>query len=96
MAFYGSTPVYWPVLELHDRAELGTRLHDMSKQGAWDRMAELIDDDLVDAVAVSVTDPRTGAVELRRRFDGVVDRLGFTTPYRADPAALRGLLTELT
>lgn len=95
MAFYGSTPAYLPILELHDRDELGPRLREMSKQGEWDRMAELIDDEFLDAVAVTVTDPAEAAAELHGRFDGVVGRLGFNTPYQPNRELLVGLLRAL-
>ncbi|WP_312870570.1 TIGR03617 family F420-dependent LLM class oxidoreductase [Gordonia asplenii] len=91
IAFYASTPAYWPILELHDRAAIGPRLREMSKQGKWIEMADVVDDELVDAVAVTVEDVESGATELRRRFDGVVDRIGFNTPYQADPAILAAL-----
>jgi probable F420-dependent oxidoreductase len=95
MAFYGSTQAYWPILALHDRQELGPRLRDLSKKGEWDRMTDLIDDEFLDAVAVTVRSPAEAADELRRRFDGIVDRLGFNTPYAADPILLTGLLRAL-
>ncbi|WP_063055575.1 TIGR03617 family F420-dependent LLM class oxidoreductase [Nocardia salmonicida] len=94
LAFYGSTPAYWPILELHDQAELGPRLKEMSKSGEWDRMAELIDDDFLDAVAITATDPARAAAQLHERYDGIVGRLGFNTPYRADPTLLTELLRE--
>jgi hypothetical protein len=94
LAFYGSTPAYWPILELHDRAELGPRLKGMSKSGEWDRMAELIDDDFLDAVAITATDPARAAAQLHERYDGIVGRLGFNTPYRVDPTLLTELLRE--
>ncbi|MFQ6396080.1 TIGR03617 family F420-dependent LLM class oxidoreductase [Nocardia sp. KC 131] len=94
LAFYGSTPAYWPILELHDRAELGPRLKDMSKAGGWDGMTDLIDDAFLDAVAITVTDPAQAAAQLHERYDGIVERLGFNTPYKVDPALLAELLRE--
>ena len=35
IAFYGSTPAYWPVLDLHGLGDLGRKLNTMSKQGQW-------------------------------------------------------------
>ncbi len=95
LAFYGSTPAYWPILERHDRGELGPRLKDLSKQGEWDRMADLIDDEFLDAASVTVTDPARAAEQLHERFGGIVGRLGFNTPYKADPALLADLLRAL-
>lgn len=95
IGFYGSTTAYWPILERHDRAGLGPRLRDLSRSGDWAAMASLIDDELIDAVAVTVTDPAAAAGELHRRFGGIVDRLGFNTPYPADPALLAELRTAV-
>ncbi|MFW0788811.1 TIGR03617 family F420-dependent LLM class oxidoreductase [Gordonia sp. CPCC 205333] len=95
ISFYASTPAYWPILELHDRAAIGPQLRELSKQGKWIEMADLVDDGLVDTIAVTVTDPASGATELARRFGGVVDRLGFNTPYQADDAILAALAAAI-
>lgn len=95
VAFYGSTPAYHPVLEAVGRAELGPRLHELSRAGDWTAMAQMVDDALVDAVAVTVDDIGSGAAELVDRYGPWVDRLGFNTPYRADPALLADLAAEV-
>ncbi len=84
LAFYGSTPAYRPVLELHGWGDLQTDLNTLSKQGKWQEMADLIDDEVVDTFAVvAPLDELVPAV--RRRFDGLVDRFCFYAPYDADP-----------
>ena len=45
IAFYGSTPAYRRVLELHGWGDLQTELNTLSKQGEWDEMGRRIDDD---------------------------------------------------
>ena len=52
LAFYGSTPAYRPVLELHGWGDLQTELNTLSKRGAWEEMADLIDDEMLDTFAV--------------------------------------------
>jgi probable F420-dependent oxidoreductase len=52
IAFYGSTPAYRKVLELHGWGELHTELYRLSRQGEWDVMGSLIDADTLDAFAV--------------------------------------------
>ena len=47
VAFYGSTPGYWPVLEVHGLHDLGRKLNVMSKTGQWDKMSAEISDDVV-------------------------------------------------
>jgi len=45
IAFYGSTPAYRPVLELHGWGEMQEELNRLSKGGDWVKMGEVIDDD---------------------------------------------------
>jgi probable F420-dependent oxidoreductase len=73
LAFYGSTPAYRPVLELHGWGDLQTELNNLSKQGKWDEMADLIDDEVVETFAV-VESLENLVPTIRRRFDGIVDR----------------------
>jgi probable F420-dependent oxidoreductase len=80
IAFYGSTPAYRPVLEIHGWGELQDRLNAMSKRGEWDAMGELIADDVLHTFAV-VGEPDEVVRELRRRFGGIVDRLALSVPH---------------
>ena len=87
IAFYGSTPAYRTVLELHGWGELGERLHAMSREGRWAEMGPLLDDDVLDAFAV-VGPPAEVGAEVVRRYGDVLDRLTLYTPYDADPALM--------
>ena len=72
IGFYGSTPSYWPVFELHGLQDLGHKLNEMSKQGQWQEMTAEIPDDLVhEFAAVGRFDEIAGAIE--KRFGGMVD-----------------------
>lgn len=72
IGFYGSTPAYWPVLELHGLGGLGQELNTLSKQGRWPEMTRLIPDEVVELfAAVGTHDRIAGAVE--RRFGGMID-----------------------
>jgi probable F420-dependent oxidoreductase len=84
IAFYGSTPAYRPVLELHGWGELQDDLNRLSKEGKWAEMAGLIDDDILDTFAV-VGEPEAIAPGLHARFGDVIDRLSFYAPYKSDP-----------
>lgn len=55
IGFYGSTPSYWPVFEIHGLTELGPKLNAMSKAGEWDAMTQEIDDDLIELFCASGT-----------------------------------------
>jgi probable F420-dependent oxidoreductase len=60
VSFYGSTPAYRPVLELHGWGDLQTELNGLSKQGKWGDMANLIDDEILHTFAVECDLDRTG------------------------------------
>lgn len=90
IAFYGSTPSYRPVLELHGWGELHEKLNQLSRRGAWAEMAGLIDDDVLDAFSVS-GDAETVARALRQRFGDVVDRISLYTPYPIEAARVRAV-----
>jgi hypothetical protein len=47
VAFYGSTPSYWPVFEHHGLGDLGRKLNAMTKQGQWEKIAAVIPDDVL-------------------------------------------------
>jgi probable F420-dependent oxidoreductase len=94
IAFYGSTPNYRPVLDLHGWGELQPELNALSKQGKWVEMGELVDDEMLSTFAV-VAGPEGVGRELARRYGGVVDRCSFYAPYRSDPAQWRSVITDL-
>ena len=91
LAFYGSTPAYRAVLELHGWGDLSTELNTLSKRGRWEEMAELIDDDVLNTFAV-VGEVDDLAGEIRRRFDGLVDRFNFYAPYPMAPGRWANVL----
>ena len=74
IAFYGSTPAYRKVLELHGWGDLHTELHRLSLAGEWDTMGSLIDDEMLAAFAV-VGPVDSIAAALKNRCEGVVDRV---------------------
>ena len=94
IAFYGSTPAYRPVLELHGWGSVQDGLNALSKQGRWVEMGDLITDEILDAFAV-VGEPEAIAPELRSRYGDVVDRISFYAPYTSDPARWQQVFTEL-
>ena len=74
IAFYGSTPAYRKVLDLHGWGDLHVELHRLSREGEWDAMGRLVDDDVLDAFAVVAPLPEL-ANALVARCDGVIDRV---------------------
>jgi len=91
IAFYGSTPAYRPVLELHGWGDLQDELNRLSKQGEWVQMGELVDDDVLDAFAV-VAEPEDIPKVLLERYGDLVDRISFYAPYRSDPERWKSVL----
>jgi len=72
VAFYGSTPAYRGVFDLHGFADLGVKLTEMSKQGQWKQMAAQVPDEVLDLfVARATYDNLPAAIE--KRYGGIVD-----------------------
>ena len=94
IAFYGSTPAYRGVLDLHGWGGLQDDLNKMSKEGKWVEMAELIDDDILNTFAV-VGEPEQIAPELKRRYGDVIDRISFYAPYKSNPERWAPVLDAL-
>jgi probable F420-dependent oxidoreductase len=80
IAFYGSTPAYRGVLELHGWGDLQPELNRLSKEGRWDDMGAAIDDEVLETFAV-VAEPDQVAAELRARWGGLIDRVSFYAPF---------------
>jgi probable F420-dependent oxidoreductase len=94
IAFYGSTPAYRPVLELHGWGNLQVELNALSRSGRWATMGELIDDDVLHAFAVACPLDQV-APAIVERFGGAVDRTSFSGPITADPERRREVVAAL-
>ena len=94
IAFYGSTPAYRPVLELHGWGDLQDELQAMTRRGEWDRMGALIDDEMLHAFAV-VGSPEEAIAEVKRRYGDVATRITLTLPEDRDEARWRALFDSL-
>ena len=74
VAFYGSTPAYYPVLAIHGLEDLGHKLNALTRQGRWSEMANEVPDDVAHLfAAVGRHDQIVAAID--RRFGGLVDAL---------------------
>jgi probable F420-dependent oxidoreductase len=94
VSFYGSTPAYRPVLELHGWGDLQTELNGLSKQGKWGDMANLIDDEILHTFAVECELDEV-ADKLIERFGGALDRTGFYTQLTSDAEAKAEIIRKL-
>jgi probable F420-dependent oxidoreductase len=93
IAFYGSTPAYRGVLELHGWGELQSELNAMSKRGEWDAMGTRVNDEMLEQFAI-VAQPREVPGQLRRRYGDAIDRVLATFAF-ADDAERKRALAEL-
>lgn len=87
IAFYGSTPAYHCVLELHGWGDLGSTLNALSRSdapGRWKHMGDLIDDEMLEAFAIVAEPDRLGPA-IAERYGDIVDRFNFYAPYQHDP-----------
>ncbi len=94
IAFYGSTPAYKGVFELHGWDDLHPLLNTLSKQGKWEEMGTAINDEVLDAFAVVAT-PDKVAGELLKRFSDLLDRLSFYAPYGGDRDVFSQIVADL-
>jgi probable F420-dependent oxidoreductase len=84
VGFYGSTPAYRGVLELHGWGGLGDELTELSKRGDWGGLSTLIDEEMLHTFAVIGT-PDEVVAELKRRYGDVATRVLLPVPAGADP-----------
>ena len=94
IAFYGSTPAYRPVLDLHGWGDLQEELNRLSKDGRWAEMGDLIDDDMLVTFAVVAPIDRVAGA-LKERWGDVLDRLSFYAPYDTDRAQWDEVIADL-
>ncbi len=79
LAFYGSTPAYRPVLDVHGWGDLQPELNALSKQGRWAEMGGLITDEVLHTIAACGR-PAEIAAHIRRRCDGIADTVCLYQP----------------
>ncbi len=90
LAFYGSTPAYRSVLELHGWSALQEELNRLSKQGRWAEMGSLVDDEILHTFAV--VGPWENVLRrLRARAAAGIDRLLCTFDLGGTDAAAERL-----
>ncbi|MDW3217608.1 MAG: TIGR03617 family F420-dependent LLM class oxidoreductase [Acidimicrobiales bacterium] len=93
LAFYGSTPAYRVTLDHHGLGDLQPRLREITKGGDWSTLGDLIDDEVLDLLAVRGT-PEECAARLRAEYGSLADRLSLTVST-ATPAALAQMLAAM-
>ena len=82
ISFYGSTPAYRIVLDETGHGGIAKELSALARSGEWAAMPKLIPDALLEQIAV-IAKPKDLAAAIRRRYDGVLDRVSLYFPIRA-------------
>jgi probable F420-dependent oxidoreductase len=93
IAFYASTPAYLPVLQCHGWDDLHVAAKRLSKEGKWAEMAGLIDDEILNTIAVVGT-PAEIAAKIAERFAGRADRIS-PVAYAPDVELLAAMCREI-
>lgn len=97
IAFYASTPSYRAVLDASGW-DIGDELHAMSRRGEWDKMPDLISDEMLAEVGIVAPVDRVAAA-IRERYGDRLQRVGFYSigsVLQTDPDALKSVLAELS
>jgi probable F420-dependent oxidoreductase len=84
LAFYGTTPAYLPVFELHGYGALHPELQRLARADRWQEMAGLVDDELIETIAV-VGEPHEIAPKIRERLSGISDSVSLVNNRAPDP-----------
>jgi len=80
VAFYASTPDYKGVLDQHGLGDLQPKLRQMTREGAWERMAAEIPDEVLDLFCIS-GDPAGLCEGFAERWSGLVDQISLPVEY---------------
>ena len=72
---------------------LQPELNKLSKQGRWDEMGGLIDDDFLAAFCICA-EPGEVAAALKAKYAGHATRVGIYAPYGAPDGMWRDIITE--
>ena len=77
LGFYGSTLAYKVVLEEHGWEDKYLELNKLSKQGAWDEMPKLINDEMLEKIAV-VGSINSAKDQIYERYSKIAERVAPT------------------
>lgn len=94
LAFYGTTPAYRPVFELHGFGDLHPELKALARDDRWVEMAALIPDELIETIAV-VGEPHEIAPQIRARLAGISDHVSLVNNRAPDPQHFAEVVADL-
>jgi probable F420-dependent oxidoreductase len=79
LGFLYSTPAYWPALRAHGWGEVGERLHQLSRVGAWGELRALVTDEMLAKLVPQGLYPEIADV-LLAWYGGLAERISFPLP----------------
>ncbi len=94
LGFYVSTPAYRPVFEVESAGELQPIARDLTREGRWDDLGDLIDDELLARIAVRGT-PAEVAAQIADRYGTHSSRVAVYLPYTVADGLWGELVDEL-
>lgn len=74
ISFYGSTPAYKSMLEVHGYEGLHLELNKLSKKGEWDKMVKMVPDEIIEEFAI-IGSPAEAAKNLLSRYKTRISRI---------------------
>lgn len=84
ISFYASTRTYQGVLDAHGWGDACLRLNEKAAKGDWGGMAGEITDEMMEVFAVTGTYDDI-VDKVKRKYDGVLDRIAFYLPFAPGP-----------
>jgi probable F420-dependent oxidoreductase len=73
LGFYASTPAYRAVLALHGWEGLQQEANQLTREGRWQALGELIDDEILNTFAIVSEDPEAVPGLLAQRYGQLID-----------------------
>jgi alkanesulfonate monooxygenase SsuD/methylene tetrahydromethanopterin reductase-like flavin-dependent oxidoreductase (luciferase family) len=96
LAFVLSTPAYRRTLELNGWAGLGERLQQMTRDGAWDELSDVVTDDVLDTLVPQATHADLADM-IDRWYGDLVSGVLIPAPTDArDDPALRDAIASIS
>lgn len=94
ISFYGSTPAYRSVMEIHGWVEEAIEMHSLSKEGKWDQMADLVTDEMFDTF-VTVGTYEKIAERFIERWGSTINHVSFNPLPQADDDKIKNVIADL-
>ena len=80
IAFYASTPAYWPVLKAEGIEEIGPALRDLTRLGRWSEMAKIVPESFVEACCLNGTHKEI-AEQVKKKVAQQIDTILVSQSY---------------